>query len=68
MKKKKPFNTNVLNDDHSGQAKSRKEMAIELNLSLSTFKLRLKEIEFDNGGRLITPRDQIKILNELGYL
>lgn len=68
MKKKKPFSSNALNDDHSEKAKSRKQMADELNLSIATFKRRLHEIKFQNGGRLITPREQIKIKSELGFL
>ncbi len=68
MKKTKSFNSNASKEDHSGQAKTRKEIAEELKLSIATFKRRLHEIGFKNGGRLITPSEQIKIKMELGFL
>jgi hypothetical protein len=50
------------------KARTRQQMADLLGLALRTFERELKRIKFNNGGKLITPKQQIKILKALDYL
>lgn len=49
-------------------SRTRKEMANLMGLPKRTFERELHRIKFKNGGKLITPKQQIKILKKLGYL
>lgn len=48
-------------------AKTRKEMAHELNVSISTLYRRLRDLSFDIPNGLIPPDIQIRIYEALGY-
>lgn len=48
-------------------AKTRKEMAHELNISVSTLYRRLQQLPFEVPGGLISPALQIQIYEALGY-
>ncbi len=57
-----------INYPNDCKSRTRQQMAELLNLGLRTFGRELQKIKFDNGGKPITPKQQIKILKDLDYI
>lgn len=48
-------------------AKSKSQLALELGLSESTLRRGLKDLGFPNTGRLLSPKEQVYLLQALGF-